>query len=61
MDEITYDEFPLVYILEEGVLGVCTEMGTYASQIKFFHNGVGYDVILENDEFTVLDEDWITE
>lgn len=47
----------LVFVIDEGVMGVLTQgLGAYASMVWFFKDGLEFEIMLENDEFTLLGE-----
>jgi len=50
------DIYPLVYVIEEGVLGFLTQENAYWSRVRYFAGGFEYNVMLGNDEFLLLDE-----
>lgn len=43
-------EFDIVYVPDEGVLGVVLRRGAYASTVYFIKDGNTYEVIYENDD-----------
>ena len=45
-----------VYIPSENVYGSVIRHGVYTSVVEYHHDGVGYQVELENDEFDVIQE-----
>lgn len=50
----------LVWIEDEGVYGKCLHYGAYFSTIAYAKDGMEYEVLMENDEFTFIgpeDED----
>jgi hypothetical protein len=45
------NHFPLIYIIQEGVLGVAKHVHAYYSEVYYVAGGIEYNVVLENDEF----------
>lgn len=51
-----YETVSIVFIHSERVYGSIESLGLYASKVKYIKNGVEVEEILENDDFTVMDE-----
>ena len=51
-----YDIINIVFIHEEGVHGTVDKLGAFASVVKYTKQGTEYEVLLENDEFAIVDE-----
>jgi hypothetical protein len=51
-----YDKTIIVFLHEERVYGEIESLGLYASKVKFSKNGQDYEELIENDEFTIMDE-----
>jgi hypothetical protein len=51
-----YDRVTIVYIHDEGVYGTVEKMGAFASKVKYQKDGIECVVLLENDEFAILEE-----
>jgi hypothetical protein len=51
-----YDRVVVVFIHEEGIYGTIDKMGAFASKVKYQKDGVNYEVNLENEEFSIIDE-----
>lgn len=51
-----YDTIHIVYITDEEVYGTVDNLGAFASTVKYQKDGVGYEVLLENNEFLIMDE-----
>lgn len=51
-----YDRVVVVFIHEEAVYGTIDKMGAFASKVKYQKNGISYEVNLENEEFSIIDE-----
>jgi hypothetical protein len=51
-----YDTILVVYIHEEQCHGTVENMGAFASLVKYNKDGLEYEELFENEEFTVLNE-----
>lgn len=51
-----YDIVSIVFIHKEGVYGSCEKLGAFASTVKYTKDGIEHEVVLENDEFSIMDE-----
>lgn len=51
-----YEVVNVVFIHEERSYGTVEALGTYASKVKYEKDGKEIEEIMENDEFTVMDE-----
>lgn len=51
-----YDVVHIVYIHSENCYGTVEKMGAYASVVKYSINGQEYEELLENEDFTIVDE-----
>lgn len=51
-----YDIVSIVFIHKEAVYGSCEKLGAFASKVKYTKNDIEYEVTLENDEFSIMDE-----
>lgn len=48
-----------VLLIKEGVYADLISEGAFASRIRYTYGGVLYDVLVENDEFEIInDEEW---
>jgi len=47
-----------VLLIKEGVYAELINEGAYASRVKYLYGGVLYDVMVENDEFEIIDDEW---
>ena len=45
-----------MYIYEERVYGTVDKLGAFASLVKYNKDGIDCEVLLENDEFAIVDE-----
>lgn len=51
-----YDRVTIVYIHDENVYGTVEKMGAFASEVKYQKGDVEYVVLIENDEFAIVEE-----
>lgn len=51
-----YDRVTIVYIHDENVYGTVEKMGAFASEVKYQKDDVEYVVLIENDEFAIVEE-----
>jgi hypothetical protein len=51
-----YDTTHVVFIHAEQVCGVVENLGAWASIVTFTKNEVEYKELMENEEFTIIDE-----
>lgn len=51
-----YDRVVVVYISEENVFGTVDKLGAFASTVKYQKDGEDYEVLLENEDFVIVDE-----
>ena len=51
-----YEVINIVFIHELRLWGTCDSLGLYASKIKYQKDGIEIEEVLENDEFTIMDE-----
>jgi hypothetical protein len=48
-----------VLLLKEGIYADLISEGAFASRIRYTYGGVLYDVLVENEEFEIIeDDDW---
>lgn len=50
-----------VFLIKEGVYADLISEGAYASRVKYIYGGVMYDVLVENDDYEMLYDDWENE
>lgn len=50
------DRFQFVYIFDERVVGEIVKEGLYASVVKYKKDGMQYEILMDNEEFTVIQE-----
>lgn len=51
-----YDTTHIVYIYSEQLYGTVEKLGAWASTVKYNKHGIEYTDLMENDEFTIVDE-----
>jgi len=51
-----YDVVHIVYIHSENCYGTVEKMGAYASAVNYTKEGHEYQEMLENEDFTIVDE-----
>ena len=51
-----YEIINVVYIHSEKVWGTVDKLGAFSSMVKYRKGGIDYEVLLENDEFAIVDE-----
>lgn len=51
-----YEIVNIVFIHSERVYGSVQQLGLYASKVRYTKNGVEVEEVIENDDFTVMDE-----
>lgn len=51
-----YDIINIVYIYSERIYGTIEQLGAFASMVKYQKDGIDLEVLLENDEFAIVDE-----
>ena len=47
-----------VLLIKEGVYADLISEGVHVSRIKYTYGGVLYDIVVENDEFEIMNDDW---
>ena len=47
-----------VFLIKEGIYADLIMHGAYASRLKYTYGGVLYDVLVENEEFEMLEDEW---
>ena len=45
-----------VYLLHDKIYADLVSEGAYASRIRYVYGGVLYDIVVENDEFTIIED-----
>ena len=51
-----YETINIVFIHELRLWGTCDSIGLYASKIKYQKDGIEYEEMLDNEEFTIMEE-----
>jgi hypothetical protein len=51
-----YDIVNVVFIHSERLYGTVESLGLYASKIKYQKDGIEYEEVFDNEEFTVMEE-----
>jgi len=51
-----YEVVSVVFLHEERLYGTIESLGTYASKVKYKKDGEEIEELVENDDFTVMDE-----
>jgi len=51
-----YDRVIIVYIHEEGVYGAVEKLGAFASVVKYKKDGADHEEMLDNSDFSIMDE-----
>jgi hypothetical protein len=51
-----YDKYLIVFLHEDQVYGDVESLGTYASIVKYTKDGIDYEELIENSDFTIMDE-----
>jgi len=51
-----YDLVHIVFIHSERAYGSCESLGLYASKIKYIKDGAEVEEMIDNEDFTVMDE-----
>jgi hypothetical protein len=47
--------FPIVYLQDEETFGIILTQGAYFSKVRYWKDGISYEVLVENDD--ILDGD----
>ncbi len=51
-----YDRVLIVFIHELGLYGSTERLGAFASPIKYTQDGVEHEELIDNSEFSIMDE-----
>ena len=51
-----YDTIHVVFIHSEQSYGTVEKLGAWASTVNYNKNGIEYNDLMENDEFTIVEE-----
>jgi len=50
-----YDEFIIVFLHDERIYGEIQSLGAFASMVHYEKDGIEYEVMVENSDFTIVD------
>ena len=50
-----YDEIIVVFLHEERTYGEIGQLGAFASLVHYQKDGIDYEVMMENSDFTIID------
>ena len=56
MSKEYYDRIAVVLVHEEQCLGTVEKLGVYGSVVKYTKDGVDKEELLDNEDFTIVDE-----
>lgn len=51
-----YDRVVVVFLNDEGIFGTIDKLGAFASTVRYKKDDIEYEVILENEDFVIVDE-----
>lgn len=51
-----YETVSIAFIHSERVYGTVDNLGLYASKVRYQKDGVEHEEVLDNDEFTIMNE-----
>lgn len=51
-----YDRVLIVFIHDLGIYGSTEKLGAFASLIKYTQDGMEYEELIDNSEFSIMDE-----
>jgi hypothetical protein len=51
-----YDRVLIVFIHDLGVYGSTEKLGAFASMVKYTKNEIEYEEMIDNSEFSIMDE-----
>lgn len=51
-----YDRVLIVFIHDLGVYGSTEKLGAYASTVRYTRNEIEYEEMIDNSEFSIMDE-----
>lgn len=51
-----YERINIVYLHNENIYGSVEKLGAFASIVKYEKDGIEYNELFENDDFSVVDE-----
>lgn len=50
-DEDELREYPVVFLPTEGVFGIIVNQGAFVSRVKYYKDGISYEVLMDNGDF----------
>ena len=53
---VTIEHHRIVYIFDERVYGYLVVEGSYVSKVRYESMGIQYEVLMENDDFEVVED-----
>ena len=56
MSKEYYDKLIVVYLNDEKVFGQIEKLGAFASEVTYEKDGEEYTVLMENEDFAIVDE-----
>ena len=51
-----YDRVLVVFIHDLGVYGSIENLGAFASEVRYIRNEIEYEEMIDNSEFSIMDE-----
>lgn len=51
-----YDRVLIVFIHDLGIYGSTEKLGAFASMVKYTQDGMEYEELIDNAEFSIMDE-----
>lgn len=54
--ESYYDRVLIVFIHDVGLYGTVDKLGAFASVVKYKQNGIDFEELLDNEDFSIMDE-----
>ncbi len=54
--ESYYDRVLIVFIHEVGLYGTVDKLGAFASVVKYNKHGIDFEEVLDNEDFSIMDE-----
>ena len=54
--ESYYDRVLIVFIHDVGLYGTVDKLGAFASVVKYKQQGIDFEELLDNEDFSIMDE-----
>jgi hypothetical protein len=54
--ESYYDRVLIVFIHDVGLYGTVDKLGAFASVVKYKQDGIDFEELLDNEDFSIMDE-----